>query len=247
MARLKSIKTGSIILIAFLLALVAAGFGLWLGGWSENGAVLASRYTARLSFYWFMVAWAASSVAQLWKGGWRAGLIARRRTIGLGFAVAFGVHLAALVTAISVFGHNSGVREIIGGGAGYFFAAAMASTSNDRSIKLLGLRRWKLLHSTGGWVIFAIFSLTYFKALATKPLSAAPALLAIVIALVLRLMIAAKRLRQRQPVHCHESILPMWTAECEGPGPDDSRRCLPLFGVPEAIGIAVWRSGLLSA
>jgi methionine sulfoxide reductase heme-binding subunit len=75
----------------------------------------------------------------------------------------------------------------------------MASTSNDRSIKLLGLRRWKLLHSTGGWVIFAIFSLTYFKALATKPLSAAPALLAIVIALVLRLMIAAKRLRQRQP------------------------------------------------
>ncbi|MVZ98058.1 hypothetical protein EUU23_10105 [Sphingorhabdus sp. IMCC26285] len=201
MARHYSIKLRAAILTALTLALAAACFGFWLGGWSENGAVLASRYTARVSFYWFIAAWSASSIASIWPGGWRLQLLKRRRAIGLGFATAFGVHFATFFTAIYVFDHSSEITKIIGGGIGYLFAAAMAATSNDWSIKTLGPRRWKLLHALGGWILFAIFSLSYFNSLEPKPFSAIPALLVVVVVIYLRLVVTTKRFRQHRSRH----------------------------------------------
>lgn len=194
----RSVRSTTIVLWALTFGLAAAGYGFWIGGgWSENGAVLASRYTARLSFYWFIAAWSASSLAQIWRGGWRTTLLARRRAVGLGFAAVHSVHFVALIAAIAVFGHESDVPKTIGGGIGYLFVAAMAATSNDASVRALGAKRWKLLHTTGGWVVFAIFLFSYSLSVGNKPEGAGAALVLMATALALRLIVAGRKIRRR--------------------------------------------------
>jgi hypothetical protein len=51
---------------------------------------------------------------------------------------------------------------VIGGaGLGYVFLYAMAATSFDRSVKWLGFRRWKILHTVGLYYLWSIFAFTY--------------------------------------------------------------------------------------
>jgi methionine sulfoxide reductase heme-binding subunit len=180
-------------IVASLLAALACGYGLALGGWSAEGATLAARYSARVSFYWFMAAWAASSLTRHWPGGWRRTLLARRRAVGLGFAAAHGVHLVALLTAIMWFGRESSFTKIVGGGVGYLFVAAMAITSNDAAVRLLGGRRWRLLHTTGGWIIAAIFAVSYTSLVTIKPLAAVPALTFLLAAVLMRCAVTIRR------------------------------------------------------
>jgi DMSO/TMAO reductase YedYZ heme-binding membrane subunit len=50
----------------------------------------------------------------------------------------------------------------LGGGLGYIFILLMSLTSNDQAVKLLGVRRWKILHSIGAYYLWFIFFFTYF-------------------------------------------------------------------------------------
>lgn len=154
----------------------AATLGLGLanmalsGGWNLDGALAGSRITARWAFAWFIVAWSASSVAKLWPGGWRTVLLRRRRAVGLGFAASHFVHAGFFIAAIAVFGAERPLITFVGGGLGYVFIAAMAATSNDASVRALGPKRWKLLHTVGGWYVLAIFLNSYVGRLTEKPL-----------------------------------------------------------------------------
>jgi methionine sulfoxide reductase heme-binding subunit len=177
--------------------MLATCYGFARGGWSTEGATLAARYSARVSFYWFITAWSASSLATLWRGGWRAKLLARRRAVGLGFAAAHGVHFLALLTADILFGHESRPTTIIGGGIGYVFVVAMAATSNDGWIRRLGAKRWRLLHATGGWIVFGIFAVSYAGALAIKPLGAVPGVVLLALALAIRAAVAVRRITRQ--------------------------------------------------
>jgi len=158
------------------------------GGWTYEGAAAAARLTARNSFTWFLAAWSASALARLWPGAWRAALLRRRRSVGLGFAAAHTVHLAALLTAIFVFGHGARLTTVIGGGIGYLFVLAMAVTSNDAAVRRLGPRRWHLLHATGGYVIAGIFAFSYFGRIAVDPIVGVPMTALIVGAATLRIL-----------------------------------------------------------
>lgn len=177
MASERRVSTRAIITASALVAaaIVALGYGLE-GGWSQDGALAAARLTARFSFLWFITAWSASALAKLWPGGWRTVLLRRRRAMGLGFAAAHFVHLGALLVAVLVFASPRSLTTIYGGGAGYVFVALMALTSNDWSVRTLGPRNWKLLHTVGGIVIAAIFFVSYLGRLEEKPWLAIPTL-----------------------------------------------------------------------
>jgi methionine sulfoxide reductase heme-binding subunit len=120
-----------IVLIAMVTTSVAGILNAaWQGGWSIDGALAATRITARFSFVWFIAAWSVSALAFHWPGGWRTALLRRRRAVGLGFAAAHGVHLVALSLALGYFGHVSSALAIYGGGFCYAVIFAMAATSN---------------------------------------------------------------------------------------------------------------------
>jgi DMSO/TMAO reductase YedYZ heme-binding membrane subunit len=175
------------------LALASVAGGLTHGGWTYDGAAAAARLTARASFLWFVAAWSASALARLWPGGWRAALLRRRRSVGLGFAATHTVHLAALLTAIFIFGHGSKMVTVIGGGIGYLFVFAMAITSNDASVRRLGPRRWRLLHATGGYVIAGIFAFSYLGRVPAQPWLGIPALSLLGLAALLRILAWLRR------------------------------------------------------
>lgn len=181
--------------VVVLIAAVGAVLVAVLGAALERGdgiATAAARYTARYSFYWFVAAWSASALARLWPGGWRAQILFRRRAIGLGFAVAHGVHFLAVLAVLLGAGYKANLIALVGGGAAYVFVALMALTSNDFSVRALGRRGWALLHGVGGYVLASIFAFTYYRGLSAKPAAAGIALAVIAAAALLRAAAWAK-------------------------------------------------------
>jgi len=193
--------TGRIIVMASLGAFAAGGLGLWLmQDTAREGFLAAARLTARWSFLWFIAAWSASSLAKLWPGGWRAALLFNRRGVGLGFAAAHIIHAGFFLIAILGFGAPAGLVTVLGGGLGYLFVIVMALTSNDWSVRALGPKSWKLLHSVGGYYVLGIFAFSYYGRLATKPWLGASALALIGAAILLRIAAAMKTRRAQAPV-----------------------------------------------
>lgn len=179
-------RTPVCLLLVALMALCLGGLGYAWGGWTLDGALAAARWTARWSFVWFLLAWTASSVATLWPGGWRRELLRRRRALGLSFATAHLVHAGFFLTAIFEFGVTRPLGLFIGGGTAYAFILAMALTSNDASVRRLGARCWKRLHTLGGWVVMAVFVKSYFLRAVEVPAVGIPGSLLILAAFALR-------------------------------------------------------------
>lgn len=177
MARKWTVATELIVALAILAALAVTAYGYAeFGGWSAEGAGAAARYTARFSFPIFVLAWSASALAALWPGGWRTLLLRRRRAVGLSFAAAHGVHFVALLIVVQAFGHQPSAATLYGGGFGYVMVALMALTSNDWSVRKLGPRAWKALHTFGALTIAVIFAVSYLGRLGDKPWLAVPTL-----------------------------------------------------------------------
>jgi len=193
----RMVSTPAIVLLSAVLAASIAAYGYAeFGGWNAEGAGAAARYTARFSFPLFVTAWSASALATLWPGGWRSVMLRRRRAIGLSFAAAHFVHLAALLIVVLIFGVEAKATTIYGGGAGYVLVALMALTSNDWSVRALGPRNWKTLHTFGALTIAVIFTVSYVGRLDAKPWLAIPALTLLGGAVLLKL---AAWLRKRAP------------------------------------------------
>jgi len=193
------LSTPTIVLGAALAATAVGVLGFATGGgWTHEGALMATRLTARLSFPIFLLAWSASALAALFPGGWRTALLRRRRAVGLSFAAAHGVHLGFILVLGFVFAHKLNPVSVYGGGFVYVLIAAMAATSNDASVKVLGAARWRLLHTVGGIGILLVFTNSYVGRLMTKPMLAIPALALIAAAVTLKLAAWLKRARRLQ-------------------------------------------------
>lgn len=199
MTSARSVSTPAIIGLATFAALGVVAYGYAeFGGWNAGGAGAAARYTARFSFPIFVLAWSASALTTLWPGGWRSVMLRRRRAIGLSFAAAHFVHFAALLIAVFVFAAQPSAKTIYGGGFTYVLIAAMALTSNDWSVRKLGPRNWKMLHTIGGLAIAIVFTVSYLGRLDAKPWLAIPALTLLGSAALLKLMAWMKK-RALQP------------------------------------------------
>jgi DMSO/TMAO reductase YedYZ heme-binding membrane subunit len=177
----------SALALGTLCALLLAGHGA-----GEEGLRLVIRVTARTSLALFLPAFAASSLRRLWRSDLSAWLLRNRRQVGVSFAVSHALHLAAILALAARFPErfDANAVTLVGGSIGYVFVAAMAATSSDAAVRRLGARRWRLLHRTGLWVLFAIFASNYLAAPFVDP-RYAPAALAVLAALGVR--IAARK------------------------------------------------------
>lgn len=192
-------STPTIVLAATLAALAVGAVGFASGGgWNHEGALMATRLTARFSFPIFLLAWSASALAALFPGGWRATLLRRRRAVGLSFAAAHAVHLGFILIVGLVFAHKLNPVSVYGGGFVYGLIAAMALTSTNAAIKAMGPARWKLLHTIGGVAILLVFTNSYVGRLKTMPMLAIPTLALIALAVTVKLAAWLKRGRRLQ-------------------------------------------------
>lgn len=178
---------------AAIAAVLGLGFMLAHGGWTHEGVLAGAAITARWAFPFFIAAWAASSLARLWPGGWRSILLRRRRAVGLAFAANHFVHLGFVIAAVGWFGETRPLFVYLLGGGAYVMVAAMALTSSNAAQRLMGLKSWRLLHTVGGWWVLVIFANSYVGRLMEKPAIAGPAVTLIVVALGLRIAAALKR------------------------------------------------------
>ncbi|MXO74011.1 hypothetical protein GRI40_02095 [Altererythrobacter aerius] len=93
-------------------------------------------------------------------GAFSKAALARRRWIGLGFAISHTVHLVALVMALRLAGQMPEPVTVIGGGFAYVLLYAMAFTSTGTAQRRLG-KWWKRLHRFGIYYLWLIFVLSY--------------------------------------------------------------------------------------
>lgn len=153
----------TIALPATLAFLLLAAFMVFGSGVTEDGVRQMIRITATSSLVLFSLAFSASSLHQLPVGTrWQPVMQARRR-LGLSFALSHTAHLLAIIGMIELFygGDYSELGDIYGGSVIYAFIYAMAATSNDASVRLLGAKNWKRLHKTGAYLIWLGLFSTY--------------------------------------------------------------------------------------
>ena len=128
-------------------------------GGIEDRLSLATRLTARWSALWFLAAFTARPLFEMFGGPWRE-VLRQRRYVGLGFALAHTIHGICFMWLIAATDVARPLSVWIGGGSGYLLMWAMAATSNDRAMRALG-RNWRRLHLTGMWWLWFVFTFSY--------------------------------------------------------------------------------------
>lgn len=178
-----------------MLAIVLAVRGI-----DQPGLSASIRWTARSSLGFFLPTFAASALVALQPGRATKWLLRNRRYLGLSLAVSHGFHLAFIVALAALhtdyFTANSELSGQLGGGVGFALLLAMVLTSTDRAQDRLGRRRWRALHLTGMWTLWAIFTFSYLGRTIAAP-AHAPALVLLLTAAGLR-GAAWWRFRRRQ-------------------------------------------------
>ncbi len=129
-------------------------------GPSDEALQLLTRHTARFSFALFLVVFLARPLATWTGADWVKELVRRRRHLGLAFALAHFIHLAAIVSFFVWIEAVPAAITLVFGGFGYVLLAAMTVTSTDRAMRALG-RNWKRLHTTGIYYLWLIFAQSY--------------------------------------------------------------------------------------
>lgn len=148
------------VLIGLGAGLAALAVGLQAGRDAVEGWQLAARWTARIGFPLFLIAYLGGTLVRLAPAGWSRALARDRRWWGLGFAACHTVHLIALLTFLRIASESRTLASLVPGGLGYVLLYAMALTSNDAAMRGLG-RNWKRLHRLGIHYLWLIFTLAY--------------------------------------------------------------------------------------
>jgi sulfoxide reductase heme-binding subunit YedZ len=149
------------ILISSLLSATLLFIVIFFIGDFAGPAQYWANLSAHLAFYYFFVAFVSGPVSQVFGNSFAMTLLRNRRYFGLAFAVTHSFHLIALVYFFWVTDESPEMLSIMGGGFGYLLLYGMAITSSGKMIKMLGLRRWKILHSTGMHYFALIFLATF--------------------------------------------------------------------------------------
>ena len=150
------------------LALVAmCGAVLAYAGTADPGVHLLLRSTARTSAVLFLVAFLARPVRQLWRNSVSNYLLQNRRYFGVSMAVSHLLHGIGIVWMITLMpaGQKPNATTLAFGGMGYAFLAAMVATSSDVAVRKLGRTAWTLLHRTGMYYLWFIFTFTLYGGL----------------------------------------------------------------------------------
>lgn len=184
----------------FTLAAIVAGISASLayrGDFSVEAIRHVIRVTAQMSLVLFLSALAASSLLFFWPNTLFRFMVAGRRQIGLAFAFSHAVHALALLAFSRIdpvgFDRATDPAMFLFGGFAYLFIVAMAVTSFDGAVTLLGPRNWRRLHLVGGSIIWLTFLVAEGKR-AVHDTYYWPFVVLLLVAMTLRL---AKRLARR--------------------------------------------------
>lgn len=143
-----------------LLLVAAAGIGALQYPSTEDALASLTRHTARIAFGLFFVTF-TTSVWLTWRQTtFTRWLMKNRRHMGLSFASVHFVHLAALSSLFAVRGEIPEPVTLAGGGLAYVLLTLMVATSNRAARIRLG-RGWRVLHLTGCWYLWVIFTQSY--------------------------------------------------------------------------------------
>ncbi|MEE2662641.1 MAG: hypothetical protein VX681_00870 [Myxococcota bacterium] len=164
---------------------------LALFGASEEAAREVVRWSVRLGAVSFSAAFAARPLRQLVANDATKWLLRNRRYVGLSFAVMHFTHLAALgVLAVAFPAYFEGGVDAItlyGGGVAYLLLAGMTLTSFDRTAAMIGRRGWKILHTSGAWLLWVVLAFNYTSAAVEQDVRYAPLSLLLIATFVLRM------------------------------------------------------------
>jgi methionine sulfoxide reductase heme-binding subunit len=132
-------------------------------GIGEPGVRTLIRATARTSALLFLAAFLARPLRQFWRSDLSAYLLANRRYLGVSMAVSHLLHGMAIGWLIHSFpaSYSSNTIALAFGSLGFVFIAAMAATSSDAAVRMLGRVTWTRLHRTGAWYLWFIFTGTF--------------------------------------------------------------------------------------
>ena len=155
--------------------------------------LLWTRYSAHLASVFLLLAFSASTLKAFANSAQTRGLVRYRRQLGLGSATAHTFHLVALILFLSNQGGYSVDAAVAVAGFGYVVTALLAATSNDYSIKRLGLAKWKQLHTVG----ISILMLYVFVAFSGRLLTNFAPIYAVYVALIATAVVAKLRVKRR--------------------------------------------------
>src|SRR5262245_513856 len=175
-----------------IIATSVAAYPVLTEGWLH-----AARFTARFSFVIFLIFFLARPWHRIWPSQTTRWAVSHRRALGLAFATAHFIHLYAL-TRFRLESEQMPTLglTLIGGVGAYVLLAAMAVTSNDASVRVLGTRNWRRLHTMGIYWIWFIFFASYVARIAAGKLFFVPFALVALAAMSLR--VAAHLLAHRR-------------------------------------------------
>jgi DMSO/TMAO reductase YedYZ heme-binding membrane subunit len=165
------------------------------GSWQH-----AARYTARFAFLVFVVVYGASAWHRLAPSAASRFAMRNRRSLGLAFATAHTVHLAALIAFLRARNEVPDVLTLVVGGGAFVTMYVLAATSTDAAVRRLGPSRWKKLHRFGVHYLWFVFAFTYLGRLAEDAVFFAPFAALAVGVFALRLVARRSRGEARPPV-----------------------------------------------
>lgn len=190
-----------LVLISLAVAAMCAAIVAALGP-GQEAAHAVVRWTARTSFVLFALTYVARPAVQLRPSPLAKGILARRKWIGLGFAVSHLAHLAGII-AIAWPDPAAFVRSqspaILVAVATYIALFAMAITSIDGVRRRMSRPAWNGLHKVGIHLAWVSFASTYVGRAIRSPGYIAPA--AVVIAIAIVRAAAFVRARRRAGAH----------------------------------------------
>ncbi|MFA5939333.1 MAG: hypothetical protein WC809_08255 [Sinimarinibacterium sp.] len=181
---------------------VALAVSVLAGAGSEySGTWLNLKLTARWSFLIFLAVYVARPAHQLWRTTFTKQLLARRRHLGIAFALAHYTHLTLIVYLFTLAapgsmpmmstGQPMALVVPIGGSLAYVLLTAMVVTSFNAPkdwMRRIHPKAWKTLHRVGIHYFMFIYTLDWIEGLAIKTpwWFYAPFLLASLAAIVVR-------------------------------------------------------------
>ena len=130
--------------------------------------LLWTRYSAHLAFLFLLVAFLTSTARRRWRHTVTRVLLEDRRQRERGFATAHAFHRAALTLLILNLEGLSVTASLAVAAFGYAVTTALAVTSNNWSVRRLGVKRWRLLHTTGINILMLYFFVAFSAALIQK-------------------------------------------------------------------------------
>ena len=130
--------------------------------------LLWTRYSAHLAFLFLLVTFVTSTAHRRWRHPATRILMDYRRQLGLSFATAHAFHLAALTLLLLNLEDFSATASLAVAAFGYVVTTALAVTSNNWSVRRLGVNQWRQLHTIGINILMLYFFVAFSAALIQK-------------------------------------------------------------------------------